>query len=93
MTGSIDPVVDRRGFTRVGKGPPVKADLAIYTPVSGVSVWCSSLAFMPSYKWDFNSCAIREGFYRSSHNYDYISQMLPFDLLSVCKYVTISISI
>ena len=33
---------------------PVKADLAIYSPVSGVSVWCWSLAFMPSYKWDFN---------------------------------------
>ena len=27
-------------FYRVGKQPPVKADLAIYSPVSGVSVWC-----------------------------------------------------
>ena len=27
-------------FYRVGKRPPVKADLAIYSPVSGVSVWC-----------------------------------------------------
>ena len=22
---------------------------------------------MPSYKWDFNSCAIRDSFYKSSH--------------------------
>ena len=31
---------------------------------------------MPSYKWDFNSCAIRDGFCKSSHNYDLIK----------CKY-------
>ena len=27
-------------FYRVGKRPPVKADLATHSPVSGVSVWC-----------------------------------------------------
>ena len=40
-------------FSMVGKRLPVKAYLAIHmhSPVSGVSVWCQSLAFMQSYKW------------------------------------------
>ena len=41
LSGSIDPVVDRRGFTGSAKDRlSRKADLAIYSPVSGVSVWC-----------------------------------------------------
>ena len=54
-------------FSSVGKRPPVKADLAIYSPVNGVYVQCLSLAFMLSYNLDFNSCAIRDGFRKSSH--------------------------
>ena len=46
---------------------PVKANLAIYSPVSGVSVECWSVAFMLSYKLDFNSCVIRDSFCKSSH--------------------------
>ena len=34
ISGPIDPVVDRHGFTGFGKRPPVKADLAIYSGVS-----------------------------------------------------------
>ena len=35
ISGSIDSVVDRRGLQ--GQQKPVKADMAIYSPVNGVS--------------------------------------------------------
>ena len=41
LSGAIDLVVDCHAFTyRVGKRLSVKADLAICSPMSGVSVWC-----------------------------------------------------
>ena len=35
ISGPIDPVVDRCGFNRVVKRSPVKADLAIHSPIIG----------------------------------------------------------
>ena len=53
----------------------VKADLAIYSPMYGVYVWYLSLPFMLSYKLDFNSCAIRDSFRKSSHICDGIDDV------------------
>ena len=47
----------------------MKADLAIYTHVLGVPGQYESVALMLSHKMDFNCCANRDGFHKSSHNY------------------------
>ena len=44
------------------------ANLAIYTYVLGVPGQYESLALMLSHKMDFNCCANRDGFHKSSHN-------------------------
>ena len=46
----------------------MKADLAIYTHVLGVPGQYDSVALMLSHKMDFNSCANKDGFCKSSHN-------------------------
>ena len=51
---------------------PVKADLVIFSPVTGLSGYMQwivlvSVAFMLSYKVDFSSCEIMPGFGKSSH--------------------------
>ena len=46
----------------------MKADLAIYTHVLGVLGQYKSVALMLSHKMDFNCCANRDGFLKSSHN-------------------------
>ena len=45
----------------------MKADLAIYTHVLGVPEQYRSVALMLSHKMDFNCCAKRDGFCKSSH--------------------------
>ena len=45
----------------------MKADLAIYTHVLGVPGQYESVALMLSHKMDFNCCANRDGFRKSSH--------------------------
>ena len=45
----------------------MKADLAIYAHVLGVSGQYESVALMLSHKMDFNCCANRDGFRKSSH--------------------------
>ena len=45
----------------------MKADLAIYTHVLGVPGQYESVALMLSHKMDFDYCANRDGFYKSSH--------------------------
>ena len=47
----------------------MKADLAIYTHVLGVPGQYESVALMLSHKMDFNCCANRDGFRKSSHIY------------------------
>ena len=47
----------------------MKADLAIYTHVLGVPGQYESVALMISHKLDFNCCANRDGFHKSSHIY------------------------
>ena len=69
ITGPIDPVVDRRGFYRVGKRPPVKADLAIYSLVVGMSGLWVNVATMLNNKLDFYCCDNSVGFCKSSHIY------------------------
>ena len=49
----------------------MKADLAIYTHVLGVPGQYESVALMLSHKMDFNCCANRDGFRKSSHIYIY----------------------
>ena len=49
----------------------MKADLAIYTHVFGVPGQYESVALMLSHKMDFNCCANRDGFRKSSHIYSY----------------------
>ena len=51
----------------------MKADLAIYTYVLAVPGQYESVALMLSYKMDFNCCANRDGFCKSSHIYTFIS--------------------
>ena len=45
----------------------MKADLPIYTHVLGVPGQYESVALMLSHKMDFNCCANRDGFRKSSH--------------------------
>ena len=45
----------------------MKADLAIYMHVLGVPGQYESVALMLSHKMDFNCCANRDGFRKSSH--------------------------
>ena len=45
----------------------MKADLAIYTHVFGVPGQYVSVALMLSHKMNFNCCANRDGFCKSSH--------------------------
>ena len=45
----------------------MKADLAIYTHVIGAPGQYESVALMLSHKMDFNCCANRDGFRKSSH--------------------------
>ena len=45
----------------------MKADLAIYTHVLGVPGQYERVALMLSHKMDFNCCANRDGFRKSSH--------------------------
>ena len=47
----------------------MKADLAIYTHVLDVPGQYESVALMLSHKMDFNCCANRDGFRKSSHKY------------------------
>ena len=47
----------------------MKADLAIYTHVLGVPGQYESVALVLTHKIDFNCCANRDGFCKSSHNY------------------------
>ena len=46
----------------------MKADLAIYTHVLGVPGQYESVALRLGHKMDFNSCANKDGFRKSSHN-------------------------
>ena len=45
----------------------MKADLVIYTHVFGMPGQYESVALMLSHKMDFNCCANRDGFCKSSH--------------------------
>ena len=47
----------------------MKADLAFYSHVLGVPGQYESIALMLSHKMDFNCCANRDGFRKSSHMY------------------------
>ena len=60
---------------------PVKADLVIFSPVTGLSAYMimleyTSVAFMLSYKMDFSSCGIMPGFGKSSHKYTTVDESL-----------------
>ena len=59
-------MVHLHGLTGLRKAP-VKADLAIYTYMLGVPGQYKSVAIMLSHKMDFNRCANRNGFRKSSH--------------------------
>ena len=54
-------------FYRVGKRPPVKADLAIYSLVVGMSGLWVNVATMLNNKLDFYCCDNSVGFCKSSH--------------------------
>ena len=71
---------------------PVKADLAICSPVIGVSEQSWNMAFMLSYKLDFSSCVIMPGFGKSSHKSSltrifsvHLCQKLIHYFLTVCR--------
>ena len=64
FTGSAGPEMHLHGL---GKKPFMKADLAIYRHMFGVSRQCWSVALMLSCLLDFSSCAIRNGFSKSIH--------------------------
>ena len=54
-------------FDRVGNKQSMKADLAIYTYMLGISTQCKSVSLKISNKLDCISCAVRDGFCKSSH--------------------------
>ena len=54
-------------FYRVGKRPPVKADLAIYSLVVGMSGLWVNVATMLNNKLDFYCCDNSVGFCKSGH--------------------------
>ena len=56
-------------FYRVGKRPPVKADLAIYSIIVGMSGQWEDVATMLNIKLDFCCCDNLVGFCKSSHIY------------------------
>ena len=60
-------MVHVHGLTGSRKALYVKADLAIYTHMFGVPGQYKSVALMLSDKMDFNCCANRDGFRKSSH--------------------------
>ena len=55
-------------FYRVGKRPPVKADLAIYSPIVGMPGQWENVATMLNIKLDFCCCDNSVGFCKPSHN-------------------------
>ena len=63
ITGPIDPVVDRRGFT----GSEKDRDLAIYSLVVGMSGLWVNVATMLNNKLDFYCCDNSVGFCKTSH--------------------------
>ena len=63
ISGPIDPVV----VYRVGKRPSVKADLAIYSLVVGMSGLWVNVATMLNNKLDFYCCDNSVSFCKSSH--------------------------
>ena len=54
-------------FYRVSKRPPVKADLAIYSLIVGMSGQWENVATMLNIKLDFCCCDNSVGFCKSSH--------------------------
>ena len=56
-------------FYRVGKRPPVKADLAIYSLIVGMSGQWVNVATMLNNKLDFYCCDNSVSFCKSSHIY------------------------
>ena len=56
-------------FYRVGKRPPVKVDLAIYSLIVGMSGQWLNVATMLNNKLDFYCCDNSVGFCKSSHIY------------------------
>ena len=54
-------------FDMVSKEPSVKADLAIYSHVLGMSAQCWSVAILVSYKLNFTSCVVQDSFCKSNH--------------------------
>ena len=85
FSGSTGPVVHLHGLTGQEK-PSVKADLAIYTHVLGVPGQYKSVALMLSHKMDFNCCAYRDGFCKSSQPYNSISFTLNAKYNSMKQY-------
>ena len=54
-------------FDSIGKKPSVKADLAIYDQVLGVSGWYMSAAFTYRQKMDISYCGNKASFHRPGH--------------------------
>ena len=52
---------------RVGKKPPVKVDLAIYSHIVDAAEQCMSESLMLGHNLDFSTCDILVGFCKSSH--------------------------
>ena len=49
----------------------VKADLAIYSHIVDASEQYMNASLILGFKLDFSSCAIWDGYCKSSHNYSY----------------------
>ena len=62
-------------FYRVGKRPPVKADLAIYSLVVGMSGLWVNVATMLNNKLGFYCCDNSVSFCKSSHIYKYLPRL------------------
>ena len=67
---------------RVGKKPPVKEDLAIYSHVVDASGQCMSVSLILGFNLDFSSCDNLVSFCKSSHKY--VRSTL-YDMLVNCE--------
>ena len=63
------PCIAPMWLYRVSKKPSVKAYLAMYSHAVDVSRWCMSVSLILGCKLHLRSCAIRDGFRKSSHKY------------------------
>ena len=66
--------MNQGSFTGLAKSC-LKADLAIYNHIVDACGQCMSVSLILSFKLDLSSCAIWDGFCKSSHNFNILCRV------------------